>query len=206
MDEVVNGKLQGKRIYAYLKWDKDMESIWDLKECSPCIFIDKRSRRQDVRWEVPPPGWMKLNFDGASKGNPGVAGYGAIIRNELGRLIYAVSGEMGIASDNEAELCTLEAGLKLCVEKGLSKIIIEGDSQVVIIRVMQSRFCSWRLNSWILMIRDILNKMYEFHLTHAYREGNRAVDWLANEGLRTGAENVLSEETTLQNDLSAILG
>jgi exonuclease III len=35
-------------------------------------------------WSPPPPGFLKLNFDGASRGNPGPAGLGAVLRNHLG--------------------------------------------------------------------------------------------------------------------------
>ena len=32
-----------------------------------------------VRWEILDIGWVKLNFDGSSRGNPGVAGSGGLI-------------------------------------------------------------------------------------------------------------------------------
>ena len=35
-----------------------------------------------VAWSAPPPGWVILNTDGASKGNPGPAGRGGVIRGE----------------------------------------------------------------------------------------------------------------------------
>ncbi|PKI69991.1 hypothetical protein CRG98_009594 [Punica granatum] len=37
---------------------------------------------QLVRWHKPPEGYFKLNSDGASRGNPGLAGLGGIIRDE----------------------------------------------------------------------------------------------------------------------------
>ena len=38
-----------------------------------------------IKWETPPHGWMKMNLDGASKGNPGHPGGGGTIRDHLGK-------------------------------------------------------------------------------------------------------------------------
>ena len=38
-------------------------------------------------WEPPPSNMFKLNFDGASKGNPGLAGFGGAIRNSEGCMV-----------------------------------------------------------------------------------------------------------------------
>lgn len=139
-----------------------METKWELKEFSVSNIINKGNRRQDSRWRTPPTGWIKLKFDGASKGNPGMVGYGAILGNESRRMLPAVMGAMGKATNNEVELHSLDEGMNMCVEKGFLKILIEGDSQVVINGVMQSNFCSWKLKTWLSMIEEKLNKIIEF--------------------------------------------
>jgi len=35
-------------------------------------------------WRPPPQGFMKYNIDGASKGNPAIAGYCGVLRDEKG--------------------------------------------------------------------------------------------------------------------------
>jgi hypothetical protein len=40
-------------------------------------------------------GFIKINFDGASKGNPGPAGFGAILRNSNGEILHLVAGFLG---------------------------------------------------------------------------------------------------------------
>ncbi|GLJ42729.1 hypothetical protein SUGI_0885920 [Cryptomeria japonica] len=114
-------------------------------------------------------------------------------------------GAMGRATNNEAELRALDEGLNICVEKGLSKIYIEGDSQVVINWVMRSNFCSWKLNNWLPSIENKVRCIPEFQIAHIYREGNRASDWLANEGIRTGAEIICVDGMHSQKDLIDIL-
>jgi hypothetical protein len=42
--------------------------------------------RSPSSWSCPPPGFWKLNFDGASKGNPGPTGFGAVIRDNTGKI------------------------------------------------------------------------------------------------------------------------
>ena len=37
-----------------------------------------------IRWSKPEAGWLKLNTDGSSLGNPGLAGGGGLIRNDEG--------------------------------------------------------------------------------------------------------------------------
>jgi len=46
-------------------------------------------------WTAPPEHTFKLNFDGASKGNPGKAGYGGIFRNHAGMPLLIYFGNIG---------------------------------------------------------------------------------------------------------------
>jgi hypothetical protein len=45
-----------------------------------------RIMRGDVKWKPPQKNWIKLNFDGASKGNPGRAG-GGMFHNAEGHIM-----------------------------------------------------------------------------------------------------------------------
>ncbi|XP_059076603.1 uncharacterized protein LOC131875903 [Cryptomeria japonica] len=75
-----------------------------------------------IRWKASPRDWTKLNFDGASKGNPGESGIGAIIRDEQGNILQGLFGGIGVATNNEVEICALEAGLCLCI-RALENVI-----------------------------------------------------------------------------------
>ncbi|XP_057852324.1 uncharacterized protein LOC131062636 [Cryptomeria japonica] len=118
IEEVVNGK--HKRIFrCYNDWDRSMEKYWRLKDHNPgSVFSNKRVDRKHIRWKAPAPDWFKLNFDGAYRGNLGVSGYGAIIRNVEGDLILGTYSSLGWATNNEAEIHALIAGLSLCVKHG----------------------------------------------------------------------------------------
>ena len=73
-----------------------------------------------------------MNFDGCSKGNPGIAGAGAVIyKNEIELLsnIFFV-GEK--STNNHAEYAGLILGLQQAVEMDIKRLLIKGDSQLVI--------------------------------------------------------------------------
>jgi len=56
---------------------------------------------------------LVVEADGGSRGNPGNAGYGALVRDDVTGVVVAERAEsVGIASNNVAEYCGLVAGLK----------------------------------------------------------------------------------------------
>lgn len=66
-----------------------------------------------IRWKFPSAGWHKLNSDGASKGNSGLSGWGGIVREERGFLMYGFALNIGICSAYNAEFWGFLRGLKL---------------------------------------------------------------------------------------------
>ena len=57
-----------------------------------------------LSWSPPMPRAYKMIFDGAAKGNPGLAGFGGIFRNHEGTVAHIYFGAMGRDSNNAAEL------------------------------------------------------------------------------------------------------
>jgi len=72
-----------------------------------------------------------LHFDGASKGNPGKAGAGAVLMTEDGRVISRLREGLGIVTNNVAEYRGLILGLKYAIRHGFRRIRVHGDSQLV---------------------------------------------------------------------------
>jgi hypothetical protein len=65
-------------------------------------------RLGERNWKPPPEGSLKLNFDGASKGNPGRTGMGGVIRDSQGKIIRLYTGSLGNSTNNAAEFGALE--------------------------------------------------------------------------------------------------
>ncbi|XP_057856839.2 uncharacterized protein LOC131066157 [Cryptomeria japonica] len=140
IEEVVNVKTLGRTYKLYTKWDMAMENIWLLSKNNDSKFFDSKSYRKNIKWNLPPSGCLKMNFDGAYRGNSGESGYGAIICDEFGNMVGAKYDLMGVLTNNIAEVTVLEAGLEWCVEKGVHNVMIEGDSQVILNGISNQRF------------------------------------------------------------------
>ena len=90
-------------------------------------------RRQEVlvRWQHPREGWVKLNTDGASKGNPGPAGGGGLIRGPRGEIYEVFALNCGSCSCTKAELMAVLRGLQIAWEGNHKHVLVLVDSEVV---------------------------------------------------------------------------
>ncbi|XP_059078204.1 uncharacterized protein LOC131876749 [Cryptomeria japonica] len=82
-------------------------------------------------WVPPPPGHYKLHFDGASRGNPGMAGVGMAILDHNAVLISAQCHALGSQSNNFAEWQAPSLGIDMAISLGIKHLHIQGDSMVV---------------------------------------------------------------------------
>jgi ribonuclease HI len=142
--------------------------------------------------------FLKLNFDGASKGNPGNAGYGAVFRNHLSHIIALGAGPLGHATNNAAELWALIKGLQIASQNNYNKLIVEGDSQVIIgllKRLLHGAnpdkiSPSWRLTHGLQLIADSMHPQQVILPTHIRRKANQIADDLANVGIEWGGPDL----------------
>jgi len=156
------------------------------------------------KWTPPPNNMFQLNFDGASKGNPGKAGYGGVFRDHHGNPQLIYMGSKGWDTNNSAELEGVWRGLILAQERGFFPLIIEGDSQIIIrmiTKLMNGSHIHKVSNSWrMAQMLDLINKWLSQHqaisLRHIKREGNKLADFLANLGVEIGVQQF---EGTISN-------
>ena len=91
----------------------------------------ERVERQ-ISWQKPPSGWIKINTDGAAKGNPGLATAGGVLRDEYGMWHGGFALTIGICSAPMAELWGVYYGLCIAWERGFRRVELEVDSESVV--------------------------------------------------------------------------
>ncbi|XP_043714767.1 uncharacterized protein LOC122663131 [Telopea speciosissima] len=64
----------------------------------------------EVKWKHPPPGWLKLNIDGSSLGNPGSSGLGGTFRNHNGTPIKCFATYLEVRTNFTAEVAAFMVG------------------------------------------------------------------------------------------------
>jgi len=124
-----------------------------------------------------------LFFDGACRGNPGPASYGAVIYDHS-KEVTTCCNYIGTATNNIAEYSGLYHGLLMCIEHGIDKIDVYGDSLLVINQMLGK----WKVKSNNLTpiyqkIQSLLPQFTSISFHHIPRNKNKRADQLANEAL-----------------------
>ncbi|XP_059068327.1 uncharacterized protein LOC131858877 [Cryptomeria japonica] len=89
-----------------------------------------KNKRIVATWVPPPSGHYKLHFDGASKGNPGMAGAGMAILDHKAVLILAQCHALGSQLNNFVECQALSLGIDMAISLGIKHLHIQGDSML----------------------------------------------------------------------------
>ncbi|CAH8340475.1 unnamed protein product [Eruca vesicaria subsp. sativa] len=151
-----------------------------------------------------------IEFDGASKGNPGKAGAGAILRSSHDNsvLFYLREG-VGIATNNVAEYRALILGLKSALNKGFKNVRVQGDSMLVCMQVQLHSASPYRSSFFVPVssltvweqvqdlwktkhpkmaelckqAKELMKQFKSFHIQHIDREFNSVADAQANHAI-----------------------
>ena len=127
-------------------------------------------------------GFWLLQADGASLGNPGSGGAGAVIYDGQGRVAAEISQPLGPSvTNNEAEYQALLLGLDRLRALGAGKIRIRLDSELVVRQVKgEYKVKNLRLAVLFRQVMDLLAGFETYDIAHVRRELNRAADALAS--------------------------
>ncbi len=76
---------------------------------------------------------LYVNTDGGSRGNPGPAGYGAVIADDDGRVLMEISVYIGEATNNVAEYSAVVDALEtIAAHGGSENVLLRADSKLVV--------------------------------------------------------------------------
>ncbi|CAL1361413.1 unnamed protein product [Linum trigynum] len=117
--------------------------LWNDSWHAPELFINHKKQQSDrvvaaIGWKPPTEGWVLVNTDGASNGNPGPAGAGGIIRDSLGNWLGDFVANVGTTSADLAELWAILYGLQLAWQLSFRVVRLESGSQLAI-QLIQER-------------------------------------------------------------------
>jgi probable phosphoglycerate mutase len=133
--------------------------------------------------------WVTAHCDGGARGNPGPAGYGAVVQDEAGKVLAELSEFLGVQTNNYAEYAGLLGVLAWALEHGHRRVRVVSDS-LLMVRQVQGRF---KVNSPGLRplweeVRRRTAQLEGFEISHALRHKNKAADRLANEAMDRGRD------------------
>ncbi|XP_011086514.1 uncharacterized protein LOC105168222 isoform X3 [Sesamum indicum] len=122
-----------------------------------------------------------LEFDGASKGNPGQAGAGAVLRSDDGNLICRLREGLGIATNNVAEYRGFILGLKYALGKGFTSVRVRGDSKLVCMQIQGLwKVKNQNISSLYEEAKKLKDRFLSFQIIHILRDLNSEADAQAN--------------------------
>jgi ribonuclease HI len=126
----------------------------------------------------------RLQFDGCSKKNPGLAGAGAVIY-KYSKEIW--SGDLFVgtnATNNYAEYSGLIIGLEKAIELNIKTLHVEGDSLLVINQMTGKYKCnSPNLIDQHNKAKELAAKFDIINFVHIFRNKNVRADELSNQAV-----------------------
>ena len=130
---------------------------------------------------------LTAHCDGGSRGNPGPAGYGAVIADARGVVVGRLSQFLGIQTNNFAEYSGLLAVLKWAMENGHKRLRVVSDSELMVKQMKgQYKVASPALRPLWEEARRLSRQLERFEIAHTLRGGNKEADRLANEAMDRG--------------------
>lgn len=164
------GDAPSESISPVSEWDMQQErSLQEKLETGSELAIDPSKR-------------YHLQFDGGSRGNPGVAGAGVVIYDDTGHEVWCGWKFLSTrGTNNEAEYTALIIGLKCALSLGITDLRVEGDSELII-KQLDGRY---RVKSEGLMTlhrscMEMIQKFHKIEILHIPRAQNKRADELAN--------------------------
>lgn len=131
-----------------------------------------------------------VEADGGSRGNPGPAGFGAVVRDaDTGALLAERSRFLGVATNNVAEYEGLIAGLTAAAELGARTVQVRMDSKLVV-EQMAGR---WQVKHPAMrplaaQAAELVRRFDSVSFSWIPRLQNSAADRLANQAMDAGAD------------------
>ncbi|XP_075658640.1 uncharacterized protein LOC142628417 [Castanea sativa] len=159
-------------------------------------------------WRPPPTNLSKLNFDAATFEDEEASGVGAVIRNERGEVMAALSGKgPPISCSEEAEILACRRAVVFALECGFREMVVEGDNQSVMSALELKRSLSSRVGHIVQDVLSLLKELRWSQVLFTKRSANTIAHLLARHAKNESHDVIWLEEShppvvqALYNDL-----
>ncbi len=128
-----------------------------------------------------PESTYQLFTDGASRGNPGPASAGALLKDAQGTVVAEISEYLGEITNNQAEYLALKFGLQKAIELKIKRLEVKLDSELVVKQIHGL----YKVKHPDLIpiyeeVKKLIRQIPEIKVEHVRREFNKEADRLAN--------------------------
>jgi ribonuclease HI len=128
--------------------------------------------------------WLRLNCDGASRGNPGPAAVGAVLYDQDGLEVEALNKFIGRATNNVAEYEALLLGIESALRRKPQRLSVRADSELLVRQIKgEYKVRDSRLQTLHRRAMAMLEQFESWEIEHVPREMNTRADMLANQAL-----------------------
>jgi 2-C-methyl-D-erythritol 2,4-cyclodiphosphate synthase len=149
---------------------RQIEQLFDESE--------KTERRVKMKGEI------VIYADGASRGNPGPAGAGAVIMDSEGKVIQEISMFLGEMTNNQAEYRALILALGEVTAMRPESVTIYLDSELIVNQINgKYKVKNEGMISLNALVMQQLMTLSDWTITHVPREKNSKADALANKAI-----------------------
>ena len=133
---------------------------------------------------------VTIHVDGGSRGNPGPAGAGVVVRSaDDGTVLFEGGYYLGRATSNVAEYHGLLRGLTRAADLNAEEARVYSDSELLVRQMNgEYRVRSAGLKPLFQQARQLCGRFRRISFTHVRREQNTDADRLANRAMNLQAD------------------
>ncbi|RLN33089.1 hypothetical protein C2845_PM03G16420 [Panicum miliaceum] len=134
-------------------------------------------------WCKPAADILKINVDGSFIAGTRKGGWGFVIRDSEGTVMHAGAGAIPRAMDAfHTEVLACHAGLKAASEKGMTKVMIDTDSMMLVMALKGNTFALAPAGGIIHEIKVVASSFVLFSANYSPRVCNKVAHALAASG------------------------
>ena len=146
------------------------------KGCGKEEEVAKRNKEQ---WKPPKFDWIKINYDGACIVQNKSVVCGVVARNKEGKVLAGMGKWFETNEAEVAEAMAIKQSVKLVMEKGYQKVVIESHAKNLVDGINGKEWRSfWKTAPIVKNIKEYLRNIREVKLDFVTRNANTVGHWI----------------------------